>query len=65
MELYNFSISDDEINILLHMIAFGQLEIARQMKRLSADDLDIKEYYWHYRYGSNQLKKRLRELRGY
>ena len=47
------------------MIALGQCEISRQMKRLGQYDFDIKEFYWYFRSGSNDIKQKLMKLRGY
>ena len=65
METHKIEITEKEINTLLQMIQFGQLEIMRQMKRLGASDYDIKEAYWHFRYNSNEIKEKLRKLRGF
>jgi hypothetical protein len=65
MKIHKVALSDSDIQVLLQMIAFGQLEIMRQMKRLSSTDFDLKEYYWKYRSCSNDLKNELIKIRGY
>lgn len=65
MQDYTIKLTDEDINTLLQLITFAQLEIMRQMKKLSKYDFDIKEYYWHNRYYSNQLRDELKNLRGY
>lgn len=65
MKQYKWSFSDIELDVVIHMISFGQMEILRQMKRLSHCDFDLKEYYYHYRVISNQIKSKLTAMRGY
>lgn len=65
MNLYNVPLTDWEIQIIIQMFAWGQLEINRQMKRLGRCDFDLKDYYWGYRDGSNDIKNKLKQIRGY
>ena len=65
MKMHKITLSDNDIHILLQMIAFGQLEIMRQMKRLGQSDYDLKEYYWLYRSNSNRLKTEFNKIIGY
>lgn len=65
MREHNINLTDLEIQVILQMISFGQIEITKQMKRLNETDFDIKEYYWHYRYNSNLIKDKLKDIRGY
>jgi len=65
MKEHNIILTEKDINVILQMIAFGQLEITKQMKKLSKADYDIKEFYWFYRSTSNEIKRKLLDLRGY
>lgn len=65
MNDYNLLLNDMELDVLIHMISFGQIEIQRQLKRLNEYDYDIKEHYGHYRSIGNQIKRKLSAMRGY
>lgn len=65
MKSYNIELTEVEINIINQMFTWGQLEIIRQMKRLGQFDFDVKEYFWLYRSGSNDIKNKIIKIRGY
>ena len=56
-------LSNEDIQVILHMLHLGRLEISRQMKRLSKSDFDLKEYYWFYRCRSNELSRCFEKLK--
>ncbi len=65
MKKYTVQLSEREIDVIIQMFAWGQIDIIRQMKKLGKFDFDLKEYYWGYRSDSHDIKDKLNKIRGY
>ena len=62
-KVYTVKLDQDELDILIKLLEFSQMEILRTCKKFSESDFDMKEIYWNYRYNSNQIRKRLQDLK--
>lgn len=62
-KFYTVKLDQDELDILIKLLEFSQMEILRTCKKFSQSDFDMKEIYWNYRYNSNQIRKRLLEIK--
>ncbi|WP_041706670.1 hypothetical protein [Ruminiclostridium cellulolyticum] len=62
-KVYTVKLDQDELDILIKLLEFSQMEILRICKKFSESDFDMKEIYWNYRYNSNQIRKRLQDLK--
>lgn len=62
VEKYNIKLSRKDIKVLLQMIAWGQIYIARELKKCERWDTDIKEYYSFYRANSGYLAEQLKKF---
>jgi hypothetical protein len=61
----SLDLSCEEITVLIQLLEFAENDIHRVFKRLKAEDIDMKEIYYYYRYQGRFLRRKLRELRGY
>lgn len=55
----------EQTNNLIILLELAEREIQRNFKHFNDDDMDLKEIYWYYRFQGRQLRRRLKELRGY
>ena len=55
----------EELDVLLKLLEFSEMEIHRVFKKLTTEDIDLKEIYYYYRIHSRRLRKRMKNLRGY
>ncbi|OPX42454.1 hypothetical protein CLHUN_35900 [Ruminiclostridium hungatei] len=62
-KVYTAKFDQDELDILIKLLEFSQMEILRTFKKFSESDFDLKEIYWNYRYNSNLLRKKLQSLK--
>ena len=60
---YNVKLTQSELDILIKLLEFAQMEILRTTKKFGQSDFDLKEIYWNYRYNSNQIRKALIKIR--
>ena len=60
---YTLKFDQNELDILIKLLEFSNMEILRTFKKFSESDYDLKEIYWHYRYNCNQIRKRLLKLK--
>jgi hypothetical protein len=60
---YTVKFDQNELEMLIKLLEFSQMEILRTFKKFSAEDFDLKEIYWNYRYNSNQIRKKLLEIK--
>ena len=65
MNNYCVTLSAQQVDTMIRIIEFGQIEILRQMKRLNSYDNDLKEYYYGHRLRSSHIKRELESLRGF
>jgi len=65
IEIITLKLTKAQVDTLIRIIEFGQIEIMRQMKRLNSYDNDLKEYYFGHRLRSNHIKRELESLRGF
>ncbi len=63
LKTYNIKLDQNELDILIKLLEFSQMEILRTCKKFSESDFDMKDIYWNYRYNSNQIRKRLLEIK--
>ena len=61
---FRVNLSQYELDMLIKLLEFSQMEILRTFKKFSSEDFDLKEIYWEYRFQGNQLRKKLKTLRG-
>lgn len=61
----DININLEDIGLLIRLLEFAEFEISRNFKRLSKDDIGLKQVYYYYRYGCRRLRKLLQERRGY
>jgi hypothetical protein len=62
-KVYTLKIDQSELDMLIKLLEFSNMEILRTCKKFSESDFDLKEIYWNYRYNSNLLRKKLQNLR--
>jgi hypothetical protein len=62
---YELKLNDKQVNDLIILLELAEREIHRNFKYFNAEDVDLKEIYWNYRYAGKTIRGRLRELRGY
>ncbi|MCX7746604.1 MAG: hypothetical protein N2645_06920 [Clostridia bacterium] len=65
LKQYNIELTQEELDNLIKIIEFGQLEIHRHFKKFSESDFDLKEIFYNYRYNSNQIRNKLKNIRGF
>jgi hypothetical protein len=58
-------LSHEDITALITLLEMAESEISRITKRFGHDDYDLKDIYWYYRIRSREIRKILREQRGY
>lgn len=58
-------VTQEEIDLIIKITEFSQLEVSRHFKKFGDSDYDLKEIFWYYRYNTNLLRKRFIKLRGY
>lgn len=63
LKTYNIKLDQNELDILIKLLEFSQMEILRTCKKFSEADFDMKEIYWNYRYNANQIRKKLKDLK--
>lgn len=56
---YDVKLTQSELDILIKLLEFSQMEILRTTKKFGESDFDLKEIFWNYRYNCNQIRKKL------
>ena len=62
-KIYTLKVDQSELDMLIKLLEFSQMEILRTFKKFSESDYDLKEIYWNYRYNSNLIRKKLQSLK--
>lgn len=62
---YDLKISAEELSALVRLLEMAEADIQRTFKRLSTEDIDMKEITWYYRVHGRRFRNKLRQLRGY
>lgn len=58
-KIYNIKLDQNELDILIKLLEFSNMDIQRTFKKFNESDYDLKEIYWNYRYNCNQIRKKL------
>ena len=61
---YTINITQSELDNLIKLLEFSNMEILRTFKKFSDADYDLKEIFWNYRYASNKFRKKLLKIKG-
>lgn len=61
---YRLNLSQYELDMLIKLLEFSQMEILRTFKKFSSEDFDLKEIYGEYRFQGNQLRRKFKTIRG-
>ena len=62
-KVYSVNLKQSELESLIRLLEFSQMEILRTFKKFNESDYDLKEIYWYYRHNANQIRKKLQKLK--
>lgn len=62
-KVYTAKLTQSELDNLIRLLEFANMEILRTCKKFSDSDFDLKEIFWQYRYNSNSIRKKLQAIK--
>ena len=61
-KVYTAKLTQSELDNLIKLLEFANMDILRTCKKFGESDFDLKEIFWQYRYTSNKIRKKLQEI---
>lgn len=56
---YYIPLNQNDLEMLIKLLEFSNMELLRTFKKFGSEDFDLKEIYWNYRYNCNEIRKNL------